>query len=74
MLGGLFNWICIFFGMTGLAFFWLAYLIKIVLNDEVVLEKTRRRARDREIQRRHDEETARRNQIQKRLVAAGRGS
>ena len=43
MLGGFFNWIGVFAGMTGLAFFWLAYLIKIVLNDEVVMEKTRRR-------------------------------
>ena len=72
MLGGLFNWICIFLGMTGLAFFWLAYLIKIVLNDEVVMEKTRRRARDREIMRRRDEEQARRGQLRKRLATAGK--
>ena len=72
MLGGFFNWVCIFLGMTGLAFFWLAYLIKIVLNDEVVLEKTRRRARDREIQRRRSEEQTRRSQIQKRLATTGK--
>lgn len=52
------GWFCLVVGMFCAAGFWFAYLVKIVLNDEVVREKKRRRARDRELARRKADDKA----------------
>ncbi len=38
--------------------FWFAYLIRVVLNEEVVQERRRRRMRARELERRKAEDKA----------------
>ncbi|MCC8190927.1 MAG: hypothetical protein LIP77_09910 [Planctomycetes bacterium] len=51
-MGGLATWMCILIAMTVAAWLWFTYLVKIVLNDEVVQERKRRRQRARELERR----------------------
>ena len=51
---------------VGLAIFWLAYLIKLVINDEEVRERIRTIIRQREEQKRQLEE-----QRQRRILAKG---
>lgn len=46
------DWICIALLVSGLAYLWIIYLVKIVLNDEKVQEKIRRMMRKREEKRR----------------------
>lgn len=60
-MGGLMTWLCIVIAMMFAAGIWFAYLIRIVLNDEVVQERKRRRMRARELERRKHEDRARRN-------------
>ena len=45
---------------------WFAYLIKIVLNEEIVQEKKRRRIRARELERRALEDKANRHRQRQR--------
>lgn len=57
-MSGIMTWLCVAAGMFVGAFLWFAYLIKIVLNDEVVQERRRRRMRARELERRRVEDMA----------------
>lgn len=59
-MGGFTTWLSVGLAMVFAAFLWLAYLIRIVLNDEVVQERRRRRMRARELERRKAEDAARR--------------
>jgi hypothetical protein len=52
------GWFCLIMIMLFAAGFWFAYLVKLVLNDEVVQEKRRRRNRVRELERRREEDQA----------------
>ena len=52
-------------GMIVAAFLWFAYLIKIVFNDEVVQERRRKRMRARELERRRQEDAAKRKNLRK---------
>ena len=52
------TWFCIGISMLFAAGVWFSYLIKIVLNDEVVQERKRRRVRIRELERRRVEDKA----------------
>ena len=52
------GWFCLVVTMLCAAGVWFAYLVNIVLNDEVVREKKRRRARDRELARRKVDDKA----------------
>lgn len=52
------TWLCIIITMLFAAGIWFAYLIKIVLNDELVQERKRRRMRVRELERRRIEDRA----------------
>lgn len=58
---GVSNWLSMLAVMCFIAFIWFAYLIRIVLNEEVVQERKRRRMRARELERRKVEDKARRN-------------
>ena len=54
------TWLCVIITMFFAACVWFAYLIKVVLNDEVVQERKRRRMRARELERRrHDDRNLR---------------
>ena len=59
-MSGVMTWFCVFITMLFAASVWFAYLIKIVLNDEVVQEKKRRLMRARELERRKIEDQANR--------------
>ena len=61
MVTSLFDWLCVWCGMFFLSFLWLSYLIRIVLNDEVVQERRRRRMRESELERRAIEDKAKRH-------------
>lgn len=61
-MNGIMTWICIVMAMFFAAGIWFAYLVKVVLNDEVVQERRRRVLRQRELQRRkEDDKTHKRN-------------
>ncbi len=60
-MNGMITWLCVIITMLFAAGVWFAYLIKIVLNDEVVQERKRRRMRAREIERRKIEDRANRH-------------
>lgn len=55
-MSGMMTWMCIIITMVLAAGIWFAYLIKVVLNDEVVQERKRRRMRARELERRRIED------------------
>lgn len=57
---GIMTWLSVIMAMVFLAFVWFAYLIRVVLNDEVVQERKRRRMRARELERRKIEDKAKR--------------
>ncbi len=57
-MSGMMTWLCIIITMVFAAGVWFAYLIKVVLNDEVVQERKRRRMRARELERRRIEDKA----------------
>ena len=57
-MNSLMTWLCIVITMVFAAGIWFAYLIRIVLNDEVVQERRRRRMRVRELERRKAEDKA----------------
>ncbi|MCD8141143.1 MAG: hypothetical protein LUE17_15475 [Planctomycetaceae bacterium] len=57
-MNSLMTWLCIIMVMTVAAGVWFAYLVRIVLNDEVVQERRRRRMRARELERRRIEDKA----------------
>lgn len=59
-MAGIMTWLSVIMGMVFLAFVWFAYLIRVVLNDEVVQERKRRRMRLRELERRKIEDKAKR--------------
>ncbi|MDR1534160.1 MAG: hypothetical protein LBU64_03575 [Planctomycetota bacterium] len=50
------GWFCLVIVALCLAGFWFGYLVKLVLNDEVVRERRRRLARARELERRRAED------------------
>lgn len=52
------TWLCVITTMVFAAAVWFAYLVRIVLNDEVVQERKRRRMRARELERRQAEDRA----------------
>jgi|GEM_PF-2785912 hypothetical protein len=58
MSGNAMTWLCITIGMVFAAGVWFAYLIKVVLNDELVQERKRRRMRARELERRRIDDKA----------------
>lgn len=58
------TWLCVIITMLFAAGLWFAYLIKVVLNDEVVQERKRRRMRARELERRKVEDRA--NRVRRR--------
>ena len=64
-MSGLLTWLCVGMGMIVAAFLWFAYLIKIVFNDEVVQERRRKRMRARELERRRQEDAAKRKNLRK---------
>ncbi len=55
-MNGMMTWLCVIITMLFAAGVWFAYLVRIVLNDEVVQERKRRRMRARELQRRKIED------------------
>ena len=57
-MSNLMTWLCIAVSMFFVAGIWFAYLVRIVLNDEVVQERRRRRMRARELDRRRIEDKA----------------
>lgn len=57
-MNNLMTWLCIGIMMVCAAGIWFAYLVRIVLNDEVVQERRRRRMRARELERRRAEDKA----------------
>lgn len=57
-MNSLMTWLCIAITMFFVAGIWFAYLVRIVLNDEVVQERRRRRMRARELERRRTEDRA----------------
>lgn len=61
-MNSLMTWLCIVIGMMFAAGIWFAYLIRVVLNDEVVQERRRRRMRQRELERRRADDKAQRLQ------------
>ena len=63
---GILTWMCVITSMIFAAGIWFAYLIRIVLNDEVVQERKRRRMRVRELERRRQEDKARKNRRRRR--------
>jgi lipid A disaccharide synthetase len=54
------TWVSVVMAMFFAASVWFAYLVRIVLNDEVVQERKRRRMRARELERRRQEDRANR--------------
>lgn len=62
IMNNMLTWLCVTSGMIFAAGVWFAYLVRIVLNDEVVQEKKRRRMRARELERRRVEDRAQRRQ------------
>lgn len=59
-MNNMMTWLCITITMLFAAGIWFAYLVRIVLNDEVVQERRRRRMRARELERRKIEDRSRR--------------
>ncbi len=59
-MNNLMTWACVVTTMVFAAAVWFAYLVRIVLNDEVVQERKRRRMRARELERRKSEDRAQR--------------
>ncbi|MCC8107446.1 MAG: hypothetical protein LIQ31_11390 [Planctomycetes bacterium] len=57
-MNSLMTWLCVIIIMLFAAGVWFAYLVRIVLNDEVVQERRRRRMRVRELERRRAEDKA----------------
>ncbi len=55
-MNNLMTWLCIVISMVFAAGVWFAYLVRIVLNDEVVQERRRRQMRARELERRKAED------------------
>ncbi len=55
-MNSLMTWLCIVITMAFAAGVWFAYLVRIVLNDEVVQERRRRQMRVRELERRKSED------------------
>lgn len=51
-----YHWVCLWSVMVIFALFWLAYTIRIILNDEVRMEKRRRYHRLREERRRAEDD------------------
>jgi hypothetical protein len=64
------QWTSVALGMLALGFFWVAYLIRLVLNEEVVQEGRRRRNRAREEQRRAAEDRVRLGRRRSRPAAS----
>lgn len=60
------TWLSLIIIMLFAAGIWFAYLVRIVLNDEVVQERKRRRMRARELERRRIEDKANRNRRRRR--------
>ncbi len=58
VMNSLMTWLCVIIVMLFAAGVWFAYLVRIVLNDEVVQERRRRRMRVRELERRRAEDKA----------------
>ncbi len=50
------TWLCVTITMGFAAGVWFAYLVRVVLNEELVQERKRRRARERELERRRIED------------------
>lgn len=65
-MGGIMTWLSVVIAMMFAAGIWFAYLVRIVLNDEVVQERKRRRMRARELERRRAEDRASRNRRRRR--------
>lgn len=59
-MNNMMTWVCVVITMFFAAAVWFAYLVRIVLNDEVVQERKRRRMRARELERRRIEDKAQR--------------
>ncbi|MDR1744379.1 MAG: hypothetical protein LBS30_01340 [Planctomycetota bacterium] len=59
-MNNLMTWLCVVTTMVFAAAVWFAYLVRIVLNDELVQERKRRRMRARELERRKAEDRAHR--------------
>ena len=57
-MNSMMTWLCVIITMMFAAGVWFAYLVRIVLNDEVVQERKRRRMRARELERRRAEDKA----------------
>ena len=60
-MNSMMTWLCVVIIMLFAAGIWFAYLVRIVLNDEVVQERRRRRMRARELERRRIEDKAQKN-------------
>ena len=60
-MNGVMTWLCVIITMLFAAGVWFAYLVRIVLNDEVVQERKRRRMRQRELERRRLEDKTGKN-------------
>lgn len=58
-MNSMMTWLSITMMMVCAAGIWFAYLVRIVLNDEVVQERRRRRMRIRELDRRRVEDKSR---------------
>lgn len=56
VMSNVMTWVSIVIAMMFAAGIWFAYLVRVVLNDEVVQERKRRRMRQRELARRKDED------------------
>ena len=67
-MNNLMTWLCIIMVMVAAAGIWFAYLVRIVLNDEVVQERRRRRMRTRELERRHSEDKERKRRALRQKV------
>lgn len=65
-MNNMMTWVCIIITMLFAAGVWFAYLIRVVLNDEVAQERKRRRMRDRELERRKMEDREKRNRRRRR--------
>ena len=59
-MSNIMTWLSMVIAMFFIASVWFSYLIRVVLNDEVVQERKRRRARVRELERRKAEDKANR--------------
>ncbi len=59
-MSNIMTWLSMVIAMFFVASVWFSYLIRVVLNDEVVQERKRRRARVRELERRKAEDKANR--------------